>query len=326
MCLLFKKYCNCVLRCMGILWLIYFVHVVEVSSQTVHITVVISSNRTEYEQAINGIKSSLHQSSLSCNFSEILLNPTEENETAFWKNLIKENRPDLIITVGTSATQSGIKNVRDIPVIFTMVLGNIEDLQSNFFSSKRDINGVTLAIPVQEQFDILLEAMPFIKRIGLIYSERSLQLFLTAQEITTTMNLQLIAYKISNERDLPSTLREILPEIDVLWMPPDAILYNDPNILRSVLRESFTNSVPTMAASKHLAVAGAPLALGIDYEDVGKQTANLVLKRLLHNSISSPVIETPRRIILYINRRVLSSLGLTIPWRVLEKAVPVESE
>lgn len=324
--ILFKNYFNCLLRCMSIVWLIYFVHVAEVSAQTVNIYVVKSSNRTEYELAINEIKSSLRKSSFSCSINEVLLNPPTINETDFWGNLIKVNRPDLIITVGTSASQSAIKNVRDIPVIFTMVLDNFEGLKSNSPSSNKNISGVTLAIPIQEQFDILLEAMPFVKRIGMIHSSRSNQVFFTAQKIAATMNLQLIAYEISSERDLPNALREILPEIDVLWMPPDVILYNDPNILRSVLRESFSNSVPTMAASKHLATAGAPFAIGIDYEEIGKQTADLALKRLSLNSISSPVIETPRRIILYINKRVLSSLGLTIPARVLEKAVSVESE
>ncbi|MBT4482261.1 MAG: hypothetical protein HOC71_01120 [Candidatus Latescibacteria bacterium] len=262
---------------------------------------------------------------MSFNTEEILFNSSSDEENDFWMKIV-EKQPDLIITVGTLATRSAVNNVLNIPIIFTMVLDHIESMNSKSTSSNKNISGVTLAIPVEEQFDILREAMPFVRRVGLIYSRQSAQMYYYARDITNKMGLRLFAYEITSERDIPNAMREILPEIDVLWMPPDAILYNEPNILRFVLRESFTNSVPIIAVSKHLAMAGTPLSLGIDYEDIGKQTAELVLKRFSSNSISTSAIETPRHIILYINNRVLSSLGLNIPSRVLEKAIPVESE
>jgi putative tryptophan/tyrosine transport system substrate-binding protein len=323
--LLFEKYFKYWIRSIGILCLFLFISTGEISSQTVHILIVKSAFRTEYEQTTKEIKSSLQNNGLSFNTEEILFNSSSDEENDFWMKIV-EKQPDLIITVGTLATRSAVNNVLNIPIIFTMVLDHIESMNSKSTSSNKNISGVTLAIPVEEQFDILREAMPFVRRVGLIYSRQSAQMYYYARDITNKMGLRLFAYEITSERDIPNAMREILPEIDVLWMPPDAILYNEPNILRFVLRESFTNSVPIIAVSKHLAMAGTPLSLGIDYEDIGKQTAELVLKRFSSNSISTSAIETPRHIILYINNRVLSSLGLNIPSRVLEKAIPVESE
>jgi len=310
---------------LGILYLILLIFSGEVSSDSVLILIVKSAIRTEYEQTSSTLKSSLQMNNSSFIIEEVLFNSSPQEENVFWEKLI-EKRPDLIITVGTSATRSAVKNVRNIPIIFTMVLNHFDDINSKsaFSSNNKNISGVTLAIPVQEQFDILREAIPFVKRVGFIYSGQSSQMYLSARNIARKMSLQLVTQEISDERDIPNALKEILPEIDVFWMPPDVVTYKS-SISRYILYECYVNSVPIIGVSKHLAMAGASLALGMDYEDIGKQTAELVLKRISSNSISTPVIETPRKVILYINNRVSSSLGLNIPSRVLEKTVPVES-
>ena len=148
----------------------------------------------------------------------------------------------------------------------------------------------------------------------------------SAQLIAEDLGLQLVTHEISSERDIPNRLMEILPEIDIFWMPPDAMIYSDSNILSLILRECYRNSVPIIAVSKHLAIAGTPLALGIDFQDIGRQTADLLIKTLSAGHESQSVVETPRKVDMYINRRVVSGLGLEIPNRVLEKAIPVESE
>ena len=299
---------------------------IDVLPEASRVVIVKSSNRLEYEQTSAEIIQSLVKYGVTVVAEEELTASSLSDNKKFWKTITEKN-PDLIITVGTSATRSAIANVQRVPVVFTMVLDNIAGNNAQSYSTvSNDISGVTLAISVQEQLDILREAMPLARRVGFLYNKNSMQLYLMARSITKDMGLQLVPYEISSERDISNALKDILPEIDVFWMPPDAIIYNEPSILRFIIRECYINSVPVMAVSKHLASAGAPLALGIDYTDIGKQTAELVVRKLRNGNASQPVIESPRKLILYINNRVLSSLGITIPDRVLRKAIPVESE
>lgn len=321
-----KTFHNTLLCRSALVCFILLFFTLEVFPEASRVVIVKSSNRLEYEQTSAEIIKSLVNNGVTVVAVEELTTSSLSDNKKFWKTITEKN-PDLIITVGTSATSSAIANVQSITIIFTMVLDQFDGIITRSYSTgSKDISGVTLAISVQEQLEILREAMPLVRRVGFLYNKNSMQMYLMARSITRDMGLQLVPYEISSEGDISNALKDILPEIDVFWMPPDAIIYNEPNILRFILRECYINSVPVMAVSKHLASAGAPIALGIDYTDIGKQTAELVVRKLRNGNASHPVIESPRKLILYINNRVLSSLGITIPDRVLGKAVPVESE
>ena len=291
----------------------------QVSTSSPAVLIVKSSFRTEYEQAIDTLKASLPDSYI---ISEDTFTP--ETDADFWDRIYR-NQPDVIITVGTSATSSAITYARQIPIFYTMVLNHFTDNNSPATRNNK-ISGITLSIPVRIQLDLIREAVPFARRVGGLYSKSSIGMHQSAQLIAEDLGLQLVTREITNERDIDNRLMEILPQIDIFWMPPDAMIYSDLNILGLILRECYKNSVPIIAVSKHLAVAGTPLALGVDFQDIGKQTAELVIKTLSAGNASVNKVEAPRKVDMYINRRVVSGLGLEIPNKVLERAIPVESE
>ena len=253
------------------------------------VVVVNSEYRAEYELAVNALTAVLRSGSYTVQTATLGDRP----EIEFWNN-VYQNRPEIIVTVGTTATRSAINNARQVPMVFTMVLDHFSDFISSPAARNSRIAGVTLAIPAEDQFRFIRDTMPFSRRVGWLYSADSISLR-TAQNLARNDGMQLVAYEISSERDIQNGLREILPNIDVFWMPPDAIIYGDANILRLILRECFINNVPIFAVSKHLAVAGTAFALGIDYEDIGKQTADLVLKMLSNRPSVANTVEPRAR-------------------------------
>ncbi|MBN2289134.1 MAG: ABC transporter substrate-binding protein [Candidatus Glassbacteria bacterium] len=265
--------------------------------------------------------SALEGNRLELAVEESHLENSQGREDVFWRGITQKG-PDLIITVGTPATRSAMAHVRNIPIVFTMVLDNLIDLNSPARNS--DVCGVTLAIPVEKQLEMMRMALPDIRRVGFIYSRGSAQMYQSAKDIANREGLRLLASEIASERDIPEILRRILPEIDVLWMPPDAVIY-ERNILRFILLECFQNNVPIMAASRQIAIAGTPLALGVDYEDIGRQTAELALRRLSGRTFSRSGIQHPRKVVLYINERVVSKLGINIPQNIVDQAITLQS-
>ena len=316
-----NKYFEFWKRYLGILYAGILAVTSSVEAKPASVALVKSALRTEYEQASRAIVSSLEKAEPELVIEEILFDNNSGRENDFW-NKVLEKRPELIITMGTPATRSAIRTVTNIPIIFTVVLDNIRDLNPNADFS--EISGVTLAIPDMEQLEMMRKALPDIRRVGLIYSSSSAHMHRSAGNIASRMGLRLVDSEIASERDIPAALRRILPEVDIFWMPPDAMTY-EPNILRFILLECYKNSMPIAAVSKRIAMAGTPLALGIDYDDIGKQTAELVLKKLSGRHFSNLVIEHPRKVILYINEGVATSLGLNIPQEVMEQAISVKS-
>ncbi len=293
----------------------------SVQSRPARVVLVSSPLRAEYDQASKTIISALVKGDNSLAAEKITFDSKPEMEDNFWRKVL-DRRPDLIITVGTPATRSAISKVRNVPIIFTMVLDNISDLDPD--SRSPDINGVTLAIPVRQQLEMMEQALPNIRRIGLLYSGNSSQIYQTARDIASQKGLRLVASEIISERDIPDALRRIISEVDIFWMPPDAVIY-DQNILQFILKECFRNSVPIMALSKQIAMAGTPLALGVDYDDIAIQTSELAQKRISRGSFSKLIVEHPRKVILYINERVASRLNLNIPENIIEQAEFVKS-
>ena len=316
-----SKYFEFWKSCLGILCALILAAASAVGAKPASVTLVKSALRTEYEQTSRAIVSSLEKADPELAVEEILFDINPERENDFWNKVI-EKRPELIITMGTPAARSAIRTVTNIPIIFTVVLDNIRDIHPNADFS--EISGVTLAIPVNQQLEMMRKVLPDIRRVGFIYSSSSAHMHRSAGNIASRMGLRLVESEIASERDIPAALRRILPEVDVFWMPPDAVIY-ERNILPFILRECYKNSVPIAAVSKRIAMAGTPLALGIDYEDIGKQTAELALKKLSGRPFSNLVIEHPRKVILYINEGVATSLGLNIPQEVMEQAISVKS-
>ncbi len=284
------------------------------------VTVVKSANIPEFNLAASSIVERLQGAK-----SNIIVRQSDyvggDGSTRFWRDL-KENDPGLVLTIGTQATRGALQHCTDIPVFFTMVL-NEPDI-SGRSSTKRDIGGVTLGISVDAQFKYLKKALPATRRVGFIYSPEAESTYQDARKSAKSQGLQLVVEKANSERDVPNAIRRMLPDIDAFWMPPDKLMYEN-IIFRFVVLECFKNGVPIVAVYRRHAEAGIPFALGVDYEDIGRQTAELVLKRLKNGKFSRPVIEQPRSLLLFINEGVVSSLNIRIPDDMISLTVPVKS-
>jgi len=250
-----------------------------------------------------------------------LFEAKKEDEGKFWEDVVK-SRPVVIVTIGTPATKSALKHIKNIPVIYTMTLGDTTDFYPGLPNCQKPVGGITISIPIERQLEILLEALPMIRRLGIIYSHSQENIFKNASEFSKKVKINLFGSEVNNYKDIPSALKKILPLIEGLIVPPDPNIYQA-DALQFILQECFQKGVPFMTFSEQLAISGAPLAIGLDYEDIGRQTAELVIQILSDQNQIQTRIQSPRSILLYINEGVSSKLGLYFSRRTLDKAIIV---
>ncbi len=284
------------------------------------VVLVRSTNIPQYDMAAKSIAQRLRESADNIDVKQIDYRSSGEDER-FWDE-IKSSDPMLVLSIGSQATRGALQYCTDLPVVFTMV-PNQPDLSSRP-PAKRDIGGVTLSIPVDSQFEYLKKALPATRRVGFIYSPEAESAFQAASKSAKSQGLQLVVEKANSERDVPDAVRRMLSGIDVFWMPPDKLMYQN-MVFRFVVLECFKNGIPIVSVYRRRAEEGIPLAIGVDYEDIGRQTAELVLKRLENGKFSRPDIEQPRKLLLYINDGVVSSLNIRIPENMKSRTVPVKS-
>ena len=311
---------------LGVLCLIMLIFPPVGSADDTQLVVVISSSRYEYEQASRAFLNTVAENAENIVTEKRLFLPGPGGEGAFWAS-IGESTPALIITVGTPSTESALKYVKDTPLVCTMVLGGFNSFVPFPYpaDSIPEFSGVTLSIPFQKQLELLRDALPTVRRVGLLFTNASSKDQHSAGEIARKLGLRLIEARIDSDRDVPRALRSILSDIEVLWIPPDIQIYRR-DALNFILEECYRKNVPVMAYSKQLAVAGAALAMDIDYQDIGRQTADLVLGKLSRKQLALNRIETPRTVLLYINEKVALGLGLHIPRKVSSSSFIVGRE
>jgi len=285
------------------------------------VAIVNSSTRAEYQQASRFIGAELRLANPGLSVEELVFESANGRDVEFWQRLSR-SKPDLVVTVGSESTQSARTHAVDLPVIFTMVLDKYGKVQGD--SDHRDYNGVTLAIPVDQQFEYIKKVLPDARRVGFIYGSKLEEVFNEASAAAQKRGIRLVAEKIASERDIPESLRRILPGIDAYWLPLDPMIFEE-IVFQWVLRECYKNSVPIFSVYQHVVQAGIPVALGVDYEDISRQTVEIVLRRLKGGRFLAPVVEHPRKLILYVNEGVASGLNLRIPENIVRQSVTIRS-
>ena len=292
-----------------------------IHAQSERIILVNRSLRPEYDQTVETLVSTLKTKLPSYQVELVDFNPPAEGTPEFW-SAVSSRKPKLVITVGNSATMSAMENLSGVPIVFTMVVDNILELANK--EKDKDIVGVSLAISPERQLKLISETLPQSRRIGLLYSDSHREFAEKARNYAQKLGLRLVASEVTTERDIFTVLENSLSEIDMFWMPPDELIY-ERNNLRFILLKCFKSSVPIMAMFKHVAQAGTPFAIGFNYEDIGEQTAELTIRKIKGQVPKNERIEQPRKIVLYVNDRLVESLGLKLPDEVAETAISIQA-
>ena len=291
------------------------------TSGTVKIVVLMSSDLDEYKLALDGFKDALSNSNIKFEINQISdigdnnFNPKITNE-------IRKLKPDLILGLGTKSANNLHTYINDIPVVFSMVL-NPNFINSNHQSGKnnKNITGVSLSIPVIKQFSTLKEMIPNLKTIGVIYNPyENSELIKEAQTAAKQLNLDLVAVDVSYEREVPMTLNNLIKYVDVIWLIVDRMV-NSVESRKNIILEGFRNDIPVMGLSEKVVRAGAAFAVSADYRNVGFQSGNLAVKILNGDEPSQLPYEYPQKTIIYINERIVDSIGLKISEKIRKNAV-----
>jgi len=228
---------------------------------------------------------------------------------------IKDNKPDLILTIGTKAAVLANQEISNIPIIFLMV-----SRPKKYGLIGKNITGVSLNIPAKVQFKTLKSIIPQLKTIGVIYNP---EISGKAVEIAATdardLDLELFAIEINSEKDVPIALRTMKGSIDAMWMVIDETVVNSQSIPHIILF-TIRNKIPFMGLSVRFAQDGALLALQNDYKNMGRQSGKIANQILDGKSVDKIPIASPEKNELVLNLKTAKLIGIDIPADIIKKA------
>ena len=197
---------------------------------------------------------------------------------------LASNEVDVIVAIATPAAQIMQAATEDdeIPIIFSAVT---DPVGANLVASLDEpgglLTGTSDALNTETMMNLIFAADPEADKIGLLYSNSEDASKLPIEEAKAFLDEKGLEYveKTGTTTDEVNAAVEALiaEEVDAIFTPTDNTIMNAELAIFEKLQEA---GIPHYAGADSFALNGAFLGFGVNYVDLGIETANMVAELL----------------------------------------------
>jgi len=290
------------------------------SNAPLTIAVVLSREAAPYRQALRGFEEVLKASGRAYKLQEFSAEGVGVDGASLAAK-IRGRKPDLILTIGSGATNMVSAEIRDIPIVFSLVLPSSgSDALRGMREARGNMTGASMEIPIKTQFAKLREILPSVKRIGVLYNpDVTGPTVDAALQTASTMGMDLVPMQVASEKDVLASMETLSDRIDVLWSVADSTVFS-PTGLKQILLATLRSRVPFIGLSPSFVKAGALVAFSVDYQDVGRQSGELALRIISGEDPARIPMTVPRSITLSVNMNTAKQIQVPIHDDIRQKA------
>ena len=223
----------------------------------------------------------------------------------------KDEDVDVIVAIATPSAMAAANFSDDIPVVFSAVsdpvgAGLVKDLEK----PDGNITGTSDEIQVDLILDLAVEMYPETKTIGFLYNSgeaNSVSNLEKVKDYASKNNLEVVEAAVTNTGEVQSATQTLIDKTDVIFAPNDNTVASAMDIVSSLTTESKT---PLFVGADSMVGDGGLATVGINYEDLGTSTGDMVIKILNGTSPSDiPVKVFKEDLSVYINTTVAKAIG-----------------
>jgi len=222
---------------------------------------------------------------------------------------------DAVVAIATPAAQSVAKLADDTPVIFAAVSDPVgAELTSSLDAPDKNITGTCDEVQVDQILETALEVCPDTKTVGLLYNKgetNSVTNIKNAISYLEEKGIDYVETTITATNEVQSAVDTLTAKCDIIFSPNDNTVAS---AMSAAGQRATKAGVPFFTGADSMVQDGGFMTVGIDYEELGKETANMTDEVLKGTSVSDlPVKVFKDDLNIYVNKDVLSQLGLTLP-------------
>jgi len=238
---------------------------------------------------------------------------------------------DLIHTYSTPATQAAYAMTKDmlhpIPVVFgsmgdPLLSGVIKD----FGRPGTNVTGVTSLSTelTARRVELVREISPLARRIAMphtavengdVAATRSVTI---AQDAAKKLGMTMVLFPVRVKEDNEAAAKKILrKDVDGIIVGGDSLVWSS---IEVYIAQAIKEKIPFAAFDLSQVKKGALVGFGPDFAVSGEQAAVLTNQILRGRSPAYIPIEVPRTLLLAINRKTATAIGITFSEAFLKKA------
>ncbi|WP_338232938.1 ABC transporter substrate-binding protein [Companilactobacillus muriivasis] len=269
------------------------------------------------DAARKGFKEQLNKE-MKQNHKSIKVNYNYQNAQGDQSNLnsmaqqLTQKKSDLILGIATPSAQALAKKTKTTPIVVTAVT-NLESagLVKNDKKPGTNVTGTKDLGPVDKQVKLLTTMTKSDKPIGVLYNsseENSVLQIKMVKKYAKNHNLKLNIVSVTSTNDVASALSGLAGKVSGIYIPTDNLMASSMKTVGKKAREA---KLPVVTGSIEMAEDGGTATYGINYHDLGKQTAKMAYKILIDKKKPQDMpVETSHTLRLYVNKANAKAVGV----------------
>lgn len=225
------------------------------------------------------------------------------------------DKVDAIVAIATPAAQ-GAATAADgtgIPIIFSAVTDPVAaGLVGNMEAPEGNITGTSDAVPVDKIFALAAELTPDVQSFGLLYNpgeDNSVSVIADVKAYLDGKGISYIESGVSGTGDVQTAAQSLLSQCDAVFSPTDNTVASAMGVLAG---EAIKAKKPVYVAADSMVHDGGLATVGVNYTNLGAQTADMLLKVLTGTPVSEVPVEVLRDNAVVVNSETAEAIGVDV--------------
>ena len=222
---------------------------------------------------------------------------------------------DVVLAIATPSAQSLANTTQTTPVIFSAVT---DPVSAKLVESREHPGGNVTGTSDQSsdaistQINLIKKVLPKAKTIGILYTQSEQNSVVQkdeAKRLLEEKGFTVVEKTILDSNNVKAAAESLMTEVDMVFVPTDNIISST---METVKQVSIKHKVPVFGGSTEMIAVGGLYNYGTNYEELGRQTARMLVRVLKGEKPENIAVELPEKLELHTNQEMADALGIDI--------------
>lgn len=222
---------------------------------------------------------------------------------------------DVVLAIATPSAQSLANTTQTTPVIFSAVT---DPVSAKLVESREHPGGNVTGTSDQSsdaistQINLIKKVLPKAKTIGILYTQSEPNSVVQKDEAKILLEekgFTVVEKTILDSNNVKAAAESLMTEVDMVFVPTDNIISST---METVKQVSIKHKVPVFGGSTEMIAVGGLYNYGTNYEELGRQTARMLIRVLKGEKPKNIAVELPEKLELHTNQEMADALGIDI--------------
>lgn len=234
------------------------------------------------------------------------------------------NKYDLIIAIATPSAQAVVGETKDIPIVFSAATDPVgSGLVGSMEKPDGNVTGTSDAVSAAKIMELAKRITPKIKTIGTLYNSgetNSVAVVNNLKAYAKQNNLTVVDSTVTNTSEVQQAVTSLVGRVDAIFSPIDNTIAS---AMPVVAQAAIKAKLPVYVGADSMVKDGGLATYGINYQVLGKETADMVVEILNGKKAGDIPVKTMSDMNIYVNQATANAIGIKLPEDVLKQAAQV---